>query len=166
MFQDEYLEWSVGRDENKNIINAEFTCEGPEVGVNSRLLISTMHLMAYQYWQVFASYQRDVFLKKMRELNPDRASEMTDDDVFFLKDPKTGARVYNPNNYWNVWSTTGSIAHLIQPNNTLSAEIDIAAQSTVIRAKNGKVVTDQNQLILCSKYGNPGRHSDPVVSHL
>ena len=163
MFQDEYLEWSVSRDGDGNIINAEFTCEGPEVSSHFHLFMPVSYLMALQYWQVFASYQRDDFLKKVREINPDRASEMGDDD-FFIVDPKTKAQVYNPYNYWNIWSTSGSIAHLIQPNNTLGAEIDIAAQSTVIRAKNGKVVTDQNQLILCSKYGNPGRNSDPTVS--
>ena len=88
---------------------------------------------------------------------------MNDSD-FFLTDPKTGAQVYNPYNYWNIWSTSGSTTHLIQPNKTLGAEIDIAAQATVIRQRNGKVVTDRNQLILCSKYGNPGKNSDPTVS--
>jgi hypothetical protein len=111
---------------------------------------------------VFASYQKEDFLKKVREMNPERANDMNDSD-FFLKDPKTGAEVYNPYNYWNIWSTSGSICHLIQPNNTLGAEIDIAAQATVIRGKDGKPVTDGNQLILCSKYGNPGRNSDPTV---
>ena len=31
MFQDEYLEWSVDRDDEENLIIATFTCEGPEV---------------------------------------------------------------------------------------------------------------------------------------
>ena len=30
-YQDEYLEWSVARDENENVVVATFTCEGPEV---------------------------------------------------------------------------------------------------------------------------------------
>ena len=30
-FQDEYLEWSVARDDNNNVTIATFTCEGPEV---------------------------------------------------------------------------------------------------------------------------------------
>jgi hypothetical protein len=99
----------------------------------------------------------------MKSLNEPYSSQMNDAD-FFLVDPKTQNMVYNPNNYWNVWSTTGSIAHLIQPNNTLSAEIDIAAQATVLRKDaDGKPVTDPNQLIKCSKYGNPGRNSDPTI---
>lgn len=31
--QDEYLEWSVLRDNEKKIISVTFTCEGPEVSV-------------------------------------------------------------------------------------------------------------------------------------
>lgn len=30
-YQDEYLEWSVARDEDDNVVIATFTCEGPEV---------------------------------------------------------------------------------------------------------------------------------------
>ncbi|GME26684.1 putative alpha-galactosidase B [Neofusicoccum parvum] len=145
IFQDEYLEWSASRNSSKDIISATFTCEGPE------------------YWQFFASYQREDFIKKMRELNADAADSMSDNE-FFLTDPKTGQQVYNPNNYWNSLTTTGTIAHLVQPNNTLSAEIDIAAQATVIRKdKDGNIVTDPDRLIRCSQYGNPGRHSDPTI---
>lgn len=100
----------------------------------------------------------------MRELNEDLPKDVKDDE-FFLTDPKTKNQVYNPNNYWNTLSTTGSIAHLVQPNNTLSAQIDIAGQATVIRKdKEGNEITDSDQLISCSEYGNPGRHSDPEVS--
>jgi hypothetical protein len=52
---------------------------------------------------------------------------------------------------------------LFQKNNTLAAEVDIAAQGTVIRKMGGKIVTDQDELILCSDYGDAGRNSDPKV---
>ena len=85
---------------------------------------------------------------------------------FLIVDPRTDAAIYNPNNYWNNSTKTGSIIHLCQPNNTLSAEIDIAAQATVLREDaDGQPITDPDQLINCSRYGNPGRHSDPTVSH-
>jgi hypothetical protein len=71
--------------------------------------------------------------------------------------------MYNPANPWNISSTTGTITHLIQPNNTLAAEIDIAAQATVIREIDGDLVTESDRLIRCSGYGNPGRNSDPTV---
>ena len=91
---------------------------------------------------------------------------MSDDD-FFLTNPKTQCEVYNPTNQWNDATNTGTIINLIHPSNTLGAEVDIAAQATVIRKnKNGTVITDANELIRCSKYGNPGRNSDPTVSNL
>jgi hypothetical protein len=56
--------------------------------------------------------------------------------------------------------------HLIHPSNTLGAEIDIAAQGTVLRYKGSDpkaVITNYNELIRCSQYGNPHRNSDPEV---
>ena len=83
--------------------------------------------------------------------------------IHIVPDPK--AAVYNPTNWWNDSTKTGSIAHLVQRNNTLSAEIDIAGQATVIRKDpKGKTVTNEAQLIKCSQYGNAGRNSDPSVS--
>ncbi|KAJ5086935.1 hypothetical protein NUU61_008242 [Penicillium alfredii] len=149
--QDEYLEWSVSRGERKysgDIHSVSFTCEGPE------------------YWQFLASAQKPDFIKLMRSLNSGFDKEMDNRD-FFLKDHVSGNEVYNPANPWNLLSTTGTIAHLIQPNNTLSAEIDIAAQATVIRKDDkGRTIEDKDDLIKCSKYGNRGRNSDPRVSNL
>ncbi|KAK1491487.1 hypothetical protein CCUS01_03273 [Colletotrichum cuscutae] len=73
---------------------------------------------------------------------------------------------YNIYNRWNGHTNTGTIAHLIQINNSLSAEIDIAAQATVTRTDlvYGEPIT--NMLTLCgdgSIYGNPNRNSDPTV---
>lgn len=75
-----------------------------------------------------------------------------------------GARVYDPKNTWN-WSTrTGTILHLAQDNNTLGAQVDIAAQATVIRKDtDDNVITDQTELIECSGYGDKDRNSDPMV---
>lgn len=55
---------------------------------------------------------------------------------------------------------------MIQPANTLSAEIDIAAQATVIRKGENGIITDEDTLINCSQYGNQFRHSDPHVKAL
>ncbi|KAE8355651.1 hypothetical protein BDV28DRAFT_155258 [Aspergillus coremiiformis] len=146
--QDEYLEWSVSRGARKytgDIHSVTFTCEGPE------------------YWQFLASCQKADFLNLMKHLNSGFSEDMDDSD-FFLKDQVTGNKVYNPANTWNMLSKTGTIAHLIQPNNTLSAEIDILAQATVIRKNQaGQIITDSDELIKCSKYGNPGRNSDPTI---
>jgi hypothetical protein len=57
--------------------------------------------------------------------------------------------------------------HLAQVNNTLGAEIDIAAQATVLRKNpSGQLITNETTLCNCSKYGNPDRNSDPKVSLL
>ena len=40
IFQDEYLEWSLNRDDNGNITKIVYTCEGPEVRLSSRFLLS------------------------------------------------------------------------------------------------------------------------------
>jgi hypothetical protein len=54
--------------------------------------------------------------------------------------------------------------HLIQVNNTLTAEINIAAQATIIR-KQGTTdpIEDANDLINCSGFGQAERHSDPHI---
>ncbi|KAF8245563.1 hypothetical protein K440DRAFT_555517 [Wilcoxina mikolae CBS 423.85] len=152
LVQDEYLEWTVARDNDGNIISCTFTCEGPE------------------YWQFIADFQNTgtggavTVTDLYQKLNPDYASQISESDLF-LVNQNTGATVYNPMNFWNQSSENGTIAHLIHPANTLGAEIDISAQATVIRAdQQGKIITDSNQLINCSKYGNASRNSDPVVS--
>ena len=53
--------------------------------------------------------------------------------------------------------------HLTHPANTLEAEINIAAQATILRARQGQVLTDQDDLIRCAGYGAPGRASDPTI---
>ena len=67
---------------------------------------------------------------------------------------------YNPYNRWN---TTDGAMHLIQFANSLVAEIQLAADASVLRAKGGRLVTDNNQLIRCAKYGEPERFSDPAI---
>lgn len=67
---------------------------------------------------------------------------------------------YAPRNKWNLQHAI----HLIQTNNSLSAEIDIASQATVIRQHDGDdPVTDANELIDCSGFGAAQRHSDPHI---
>lgn len=106
--------------------------------------------------------------------NPEYASQMKAEDMF---ETVHGKRVYNPYNKWNGVVKTeppkdeklttvnpGCIMHLAQRNNTLSAEIDIAAQGTVIRKDGqGNVITDAVKLCNCSAYGQATRNSDPQV---
>lgn len=134
--QDEYCEWSVTRDPATNkITRVTFTCEGPE------------------YWEYLARVAPAVALRLYREfVSPD----VQDRDLF------DAAGVYNPRNRWNSTTTNGAM-HLIQVNNTLSAEIELAAGSSVVRNIGGRLLTEARELIDCGKYGGPERHSDPHI---
>jgi hypothetical protein len=63
----------------------------------------------------------------------------------------------------NQWNTQNGAMHLNQPNNTLGAEINIAAFATILRQKAGVVLTDPDELIRCAQFGAPGRASDPTI---
>jgi hypothetical protein len=134
--QDEYLEWHVTRDNTpaKKIVRVEFTCEGPE------------------YWQFLAEKTPDkVVALYKKHVSP----SVVKGDLF------TAANVYKPLNKWN----TGSCAmHLIQPNNTLGAEVNIGAFATIKRKRaDGTPITDADELIRCAGFGAPGRASDPHI---
>lgn len=106
-------------------------------------------------------------IAKIRSLNGSLIDAANDSDFFLApyNDPNSRSKwVYNPRGDFNFRTDTGTIAHLIHPSNSLSAEIDIAAQATVIRKDpTGKVIEDSDRLIRCSQYGNPDRNSDPRV---
>ncbi|SPO00291.1 uncharacterized protein DNG_03136 [Cephalotrichum gorgonifer] len=151
--QDEYLEWTVKRDSKNRITSVTFTCEGPE------------------YWAFLSQNDPDKMLALYKQNNPAYANKIKVQDMF----NRDGS--YNPYNQWNGVVTTnppddselttvnpGCIMHLAQSNNTLSAEIDIAAQGTVIRKTlNGAIIKDKTKLCNCSKYGVATRNSDPQI---
>lgn len=133
--QDEYCEWSVSRGGDGRISRVTFTCEGPE------------------YWEFLAKINPAAVVSLYKtHVGPQVASDHLFD--------ANGA--YNPRNRWNS-STTAGAMHLIQMNNTLSAEIELAAGASNARAPNGTVLTDARQLIKCGLYGAPERHSDPAI---
>ncbi len=134
--QDEYCEWSVERDPNtEKITRVTFTCEGPE------------------YWQFLAATAP----QKVLELYQQFVSPTVQLSDLFLANGR-----YNPRNVWNNSSTNG-VMHLIQPNNTLGAEIELAGGSSVVRSINGQLLTGERELIDCGKYGGRERHSDPRI---
>ncbi len=81
--------------------------------------------------------------------------------------PATRSMVYPKGSYnpYNRWNTTDGIMHLTQPSNSLSAEILLGADATVLRAagSNGRMVSDPDALICCAQYGGPNRCSDPTI---
>jgi len=134
--QDEYCEWNVTRDTGSNkITKVTFTCEGPE------------------YWKRLAQANAAKVLSLYQAfIGP----QVTKEDLL----GSDGA--YDPNNKWNNSTTLGAM-HLIQPNNTLEAEINIAVRSTIIRKINGTELTGEQELIDCGAYGDGERNSDPHI---
>ena len=115
-----------------------------------------------------AKYQQDTCLDVMYKNNAPLCDQALPLEFFNVDptDPENRSKwVWNPVNAYNATTRTGTIAHLIQKANTLAAEVDIAAQATVLRKdRNGNPVTASQELIKCSLYGNRNRNSDPTVS--
>ena len=146
--QDEYLEWFVERNVQGKITRVTFTCEGPEY----------WEAMAHGYPLRFPAESQATRAKgdmqKVLSLYQQHVSPTVQ-----LNDLLRNGK-YNRLNKWN---TTHGIMHLNQRNNTLDAEINIAAFSTILRQQDGQVLTDADELIRCARYGQPGRASDPRI---
>lgn len=133
--QDEYCEWSVSRDDAGKVVRATFTCEGPEYW---------HYLAAVAPGRVLSLYQHHV------------DATISEDDIF-------PGGVYAPRNAFNNSTSLGAM-HLIQGANTLQAEIELAGGASLVRARaDGSLLTDSQELIKCSQYGAPNRHSDPHI---
>jgi hypothetical protein len=133
--QDEYCEWSVTRQGNK-ITRITFTCEGPE------------------YWDMLGERNPQKVLELYRtHIDPNiQQSELFSAGGQYIR--------RNPRNN----SSTRGAMHLVQTDNTLGAEIEIAGAATIVRLKpNGSVMTDQRELIECGDYGAKERNSDPFI---
>jgi hypothetical protein len=145
--QDEYLEWRTERDAAGQITRVTFTCEPPEYwealaeGYPQRYGGPRSHAGAGDHAQVFALYRQLV------------GPQVQQADLF-------PGGVYDPHNRWN---TQDGIVHLTQGANTLGAEINLAAQATVLRKDGSGPIVTENALINCSRFGTPGRASDPHI---
>lgn len=167
--QDEYCEWFAHRDDDGRVVRLTFTSEGPE------------------YWQYLASGTRAFFaaddprseivegdLSLVAELYAEHVDPaVKPDDLVWPYDVAifdaranqwflyARAGTYNPFNRWN---TTDGAMHLTHPANTLGAEINLAARAAVVRAgADDAPITDQEELICCSGYGDVNRSSDPSI---
>jgi len=134
--QDEYCEWSTEKRNDGKIVRVTFTTEVPE------------------YWEHVAAQDP----ARLVELYRDLVSPDVRRDELFAND------VYNPLNARNASSTT-RLAHLTQDSNTLGAAVDLVARATVLRERAGRPVENQQELVVCSRLGNPFRQSDPQIAH-
>lgn len=146
--QDEYCEWFATHGAGNVITRVDFTCEGPE------------------YWFAMAHGYPDGTPDEVKTAgaqgDPNQVlalyRQLVSPNVQMADLFQNG--VYNPRNKFN---TTMGAVHLTHPANTLEAEINIAAQATVLRARQGQLLTDQDALICCAGYGVPNRASDPTI---
>ena len=156
--QDEYCEWHVVRDPQTNqIVRATFTSEPPE------------------FWHALFGGKipdddtefpgnRDILLNLYREfISPN----VQLDDLIAKQDISVpGGHLalkgqYNP---YNKWNTTHGIVHLGAPPNSLTAEIQLGADATVLRQDaRGRLLVEADALICCAAYGGPDRNSDPTI---
>ena len=68
---------------------------------------------------------------------------------------------YNP---YNKWNTTHGIMHLCSPPNTLSAEIQLGGDASVIYMDDHNRLLVEPDVLICSTgYGGPDRNSDPTI---
>lgn len=133
--QDEYCEWSVTRDPaTRKITRVTLTCEGPE------------------YWEFLATRNPDKVVALYQEFVSPSVKRA---DLFPHGE-------YNRLNRFNGGTSEGAM-HLIQGANSLSAEIELGAAATIRRVRDGHELTGAQELILCSRYGEPGRNSDPFI---
>ncbi|MBH0776627.1 hypothetical protein [Nocardia bovistercoris] len=146
--QDEYCEWFTHRDDAGRITRVDFSCEGPE------------------YWTHIAT-DPELCLRLYREhvdANVELSELFWDHDVAISIDGRW--RIWARAGDYNVlnrWTTTDGIMHLTHSANTLEAEINLAADATVLRAVDGVIVDDPGTLICCSGFGGASRSSDPLI---
>ncbi len=151
-WQDEYCEWIATRDATGKVTHVDFTCENPEYWFSLWRVNPGRVLSLYQDLVSPAVKLEDLYL---RDGNNDP-----------VVDRATGLPAYNPFNQWNSQPAQGAVTgavHLISGPNTLNAEIYLAAAATLLREQGGQPVTDPDQLIQCSRFGTPGRNSDPHI---
>jgi hypothetical protein len=164
---DEYCEWRVTRDPDGGIRRVTFTSEPPEYwqalhgDTLQDLHGDAAYPMAGDPGLLLALYQEFVSPQVRYEdliCAVDLVDNSDPDDPYVVY-PKGS---YNPYNRWN---TTDGIMHLTHPSNTLTAEILLAADATVLRAagKSGRLVSDPDALVCCAQYGGANRCSDPTI---
>jgi len=140
--QDEYNEWKVIKNEDGKIVRVLFTSEPAA------------------YYNFLSSPPTGIDRKLAQSVLLELYREACGQDVP-IGDLLDGSGRYNPYNKWN-----GEFAvHMQQVNNTLGAQVNIAARSAILRLNTvtGQIKTDAQELIECARYGAGERQSDPAI---
>jgi hypothetical protein len=141
--QDEYLEWFIHRHQQGNIRAVDFTTETEE------------------YWRFLYSQDKNLAASAYSSVLGQQVT---------VADISAAGGEYDP---FNKFNTTVGVVHLIQPNNTLPAELDIAVQSTLPRTDDtGATTNDVVSCVHCGsadandQLGDAGRNSDPTIAQM
>lgn len=141
--QDEYCEWVVQRTSAGKIKRIIFTSEPA----------AYYEFLFHDYASVGSEKTRNLLLKLYKERCDGQTVKLAD-----LTSPD--GKQYNP---WNKWNNAYAV-HMQQENNSLGAQVNIAAVSSILRQdKSGQLITDSLKLIECGRYGAPSRQSDPAI---
>jgi len=160
----EYCEWRVFRDSaNEPIRKIVFTSEPPEYwramfGGSIEYSPDTHQSSTFTGDRnaVLGLYHK--LVSPQVELDDLRAPDDIPGGGLF---PDIKKNEYNP---FNKWNTTCGIVHLTHPDNSLLAEINLAAAATILRKDSrGRVLVEPEELICCAGFGNPNRNSDPTI---
>jgi hypothetical protein len=152
--QDEYCEWHVDRDQDRRITRISFTAEGPE------------------YWQRMAEIDFDLVLDLYQTYVSREVKAADLKWPFGVAIPNFQAQqyellfeegAYNP---YNVWNTRSGAMHLTHPSNTLGAEINLAADGTILRPSVPLEPADSFpvRLVCCGIPAGVNRSSDPRIA--
>ena len=165
--QDEYCEWRVERDPiTQKILRILMTSEPPEYW--QALHGDTLANIEGTDWVYpFTGDSKKLLALYHQFVSPEvKYEDLVCHHDFISNDPTAGPTViykkgaYNP---YNKWNTTHGIMHLSQPNNTISAEIKLGADATVLYKKEGRLLTQPDALICGAGFGGTARSSDPTI---
>jgi hypothetical protein len=162
---DEYCEFRVERDPNSGkIIRVTFTSEPPEYwqAMHGDELQDSNGNFAYSF-----TGDKKLMLDLYREyVSPDvQLADLECQHEYYYMDGNQKVVVFRKGDYnpYNVWNSTKGIMHLAHPNNFIQAEIQLGADATLLRHKNGQPVVQADALVCCSGYGGTSRSSDPTI---
>ena len=153
---DEYCEWRVERDPaTGRIRRVTFTSEPPEYWTaifGGEITFDADNICRFEGNPKFAT-----------ELYRELTGQPVETDDLRVRTPFAGYKRgdYNP---YNKWNTTHGIVHLCCPPNSISAEIKLGGDATVLYGRaDGTPVTSPDELICCALYGGVNRNSDPTI---
>ncbi len=160
---DEYCEWRLTTDDQGRIVRVTFTSEPPEYWM-------ALHGDELPDMDGNPKYKmpgdKDLLVHLYRSLVDPRVNLEDLECPFDFHDQRNKQVIYRRGSYnpYNKWNSTHGIMHLGQPNNTLTAEIKLGADATILRVDPaGNPVTLPEPLVCGAAYGGPNRTSDPTI---